>query len=78
LRTIILAATALVLAGCGFYHWHKDGADSAAFDRDSTACQQQSPGAPAQQQSGSAQQKPTQSPWEACMTGRGWVYSSGW
>lgn len=76
MRAIILAATALALAGCGFYHWHKDGADSAAFQRDSAECEQQSGGAP-RAQSGTGQQQPTD-PWEACMTGRNWVYSSGW
>jgi hypothetical protein len=75
-RKVILAATALALAGCGFYHWHKDKADSGAFQHDSADCEQQT-GNAAQQQSGS-QQQPTQSPWEACMTGKGWVYSSGW
>jgi hypothetical protein len=77
LRTIILAATALALAGCGFYHWHKDNADGAAFQRDSADCEQQSGAAP-QPQSGSAQQPPAHSPWEGCMTSKGWVYSSGW
>jgi len=77
LRTIILVATALALASCGFYHWHKNGADDAAFQRDGTDCQQQS-GAAAQQQSSSGQQQPTGSPWEGCMTSRGWVYSGGW
>jgi hypothetical protein len=76
-RKVILAATALALAGCGFYHWHKDNADTAAFQRDAGDCEQQT-GNAAQQQSGSAQQQPAQSPWEACMTGKGWVYSSGW
>ena len=77
MRTVILAAVALALAGCGFYHWHKDNADSAAFQRDSTDCEQQS-GSAGQQQSSSAQQQPTHSPWEGCMAGKGWVYSSGW
>jgi hypothetical protein len=75
-RKIILAATAASLAGCGFYHWHKDNADSAAFQRDAGECEQQT-GNAAQQQSGS-QQQTAQSAWQTCMTGKGWVYSSGW
>jgi hypothetical protein len=76
LRTIIVIGLAATLAGCGFYHWHKDGADSSAFLRDSTDCQQQS-GAPPQQQGGAAP-APEVGPWERCMNGRGWTYSSGW
>jgi hypothetical protein len=78
LRKIILAGLAIALAGCGLYHWHKQGADAAAFQRDSIECQQQS-GAAAQPQQGQAPAAaPGASPWEACMNGRGWVYSSGW
>ena len=78
MRTIILAGLAIALASCGLYHWHKDGADAAAFQRDSIECQQQS-GAAAQPQQGQAPAAaPGASPWEACMNGRGWVFSSGW
>ena len=75
MRTIIVAVLALGLTGCGIYHWHKDGADSAAFQRDSADCQQQA-GAPQPQQPGTT--PPEVGPWEACMNGRGWTYSSGW
>jgi hypothetical protein len=61
-RLILLAASLLMLAGCGYYHWSKEGADKAAFDRDSAECQQQAQGA---------------QPWENCMKGKGWDYS-GW
>jgi hypothetical protein len=37
----VLAAIGLILAGCGTYHWHKEGADDAAFQRDSDSCRQQ-------------------------------------
>jgi hypothetical protein len=60
-RMIVVAAALFALAGCGFYHWQKDGADDEVFRRDSAECQQQGPGK-----------------WEACMTGKGWAYSSGW
>jgi hypothetical protein len=43
-RMIVVAATLCTLTGCGFYHWHKDGADDTAFRRDSADCQQQAPG----------------------------------
>ncbi len=77
MRTIILAAAALALAGCGFYHWHKDNADNAAFQRDSAACEQQSGAAPPAAIELDPTQ-PTHSPWEGCMTSKGWIYSSGW
>jgi hypothetical protein len=70
-RAIILAAT-LTLAGCGVYHWHKDGADNAAFQRDSAEC-----GKPGSQPA-AGQTQPDVSPFEACMNARGWTYSSGW
>ena len=35
---VILAIVAL-LGGCGLYKWQKPGADDAAFQRDSQACQ---------------------------------------
>jgi hypothetical protein len=76
LRTIVLAAAALALASCGFYHWNKPGADSAAFQRDSADCERQS-GAAGQQQSSGGQQA-SAGPWETCMKARGWSYSSGW
>jgi hypothetical protein len=78
LRTIILAGLAIALTGCGVYHWHKDGADAAAFQRDGADCQQQSGGAAQPQQGQAPAKAPEVSPWEACMTGRGWIYSSGW
>lgn len=62
MRLILAAAIVTTLSGCGFYHWHKDGASAADFQRDQAACQSQ----------GSAAQ------WNACMTGKGWIYSSGW
>jgi hypothetical protein len=62
-KIVMLAAAGLILVGCGFYHWHKDGADGAAFQRDGADCQQQ-------QQAGGK--------WEDCMTGKGWIYSGGW
>ena len=34
MKIVMLAAAGLILAGCGFYHWHKEGADAAAFQRD--------------------------------------------
>jgi len=37
-RMILIVAVAFTLAGCGFYHWRKDGADDAAFQRDSAEC----------------------------------------
>jgi hypothetical protein len=43
-RMIVVVATLCTLTGCGFYHWHKDGADDTAFRRDSADCQQQAPG----------------------------------
>jgi hypothetical protein len=43
-RMIVVVATLGILSGCGFYHWHKDGADDTAFRRDSADCQQQAPG----------------------------------
>ncbi|HZS84746.1 MAG TPA: hypothetical protein VFA50_17855 [Stellaceae bacterium] len=61
LRTRLIAAAALALAGCGYYHWSKPGADSAAFQRESAACEQKSTG-PGQ--------------WDDCMKSRGWTYSS--
>ena len=61
MRTILLAAVALALAGCGYYHWTKPGTDSPAFQRASAACQQQSS---------------TPDQWDACMKGQGWTYSS--
>ena len=71
LRTMVLAAAAMALAGCGFYHWGKPGADSAAFQRDSAECERQS-GAAAQRQSSGSQQQ-SAGPWETCMKARGWV-----
>ncbi|MBV9522541.1 MAG: hypothetical protein JO010_07095 [Alphaproteobacteria bacterium] len=62
MRSTLFAAVAVALAGCGYYHWSKPGADSAAFDRESAECQQRSAG-PGQ--------------WDDCMKGRGWTYS-GW
>ena len=60
MRTILIVAVALTLAGCGFYHWRKDGADNAAFQRDSAECEQQA--APGR--------------WQDCMTGKGWIYDT--
>jgi hypothetical protein len=59
-RTIVVVAVALTLAGCGFHHWRKDGADDAAFQRDSAECEQQA--APGK--------------WQDCMTGKGWIYDT--
>ena len=78
MRTIILAATALALAGCGIYHWHKDGADNAAFQRDSAECQRQTGTTGQPQRPGGSQTQPDVSPFESCMNARGWTYSSGW
>ena len=61
MRTILLAAAAIALAGCGYYHWTKPGADSAAFQRASAACQQRAS---------------TPDQWDACMKSQGWSYSS--
>jgi hypothetical protein len=66
----------MALAGCGFYHWSKPGADGAAFQRDGAECERQS-GAAEQSQSSSGQQS-SAGPWETCMKARGWSYSSGW
>ena len=59
-RTILVMAVALALAGCGFHHWRKNGADDAAFQRDSAECEQQA--APGK--------------WQDCMTGKGWIYDT--
>jgi hypothetical protein len=42
---MVVVALMVTLAGCGFHHWHKDGADDAAFQRDSADCQQPNAGA---------------------------------
>ena len=80
MRLVTLLLAAGLLTGCGLYHWSKAGVDAGAFQRDSTDCQQQS-GAPAQPQSGGAAPAGSEanaSPWEACMTGKGWHYSNWW
>jgi hypothetical protein len=59
-RTIVVVAAALALAGCGYYHWRKDGADNAAFQRDSAECEQQA----------------AAGKWHDCMTGKGWIYDT--
>ena len=62
MKHLLLAALLLTLAGCGFYHWSKPGADDAAFQKDNAECQQQSP----------------QGGWQDCMQKRGWTYTNGW
>jgi hypothetical protein len=57
---LLVALVAVTLAGCGYYRWHKDGQDEAAFRRDGADCEQQA--APGK--------------WEACMNGKGWTYGS--
>ena len=60
--TLVFAALAAALAGCGFYHWQKEGADNAAFQRDNADCQREA----------------TAEQFQACMERKGWKYSSGW
>jgi hypothetical protein len=55
--SLLLAAIAVGLGGCGLYKWEKPGADDAAFKTDSAACQQvRNPDG-----------------FNGCMTSRGWT-----
>ncbi len=60
LRTMLLAALAVTLAGCGYYRWHKEGQDTEGFHRESAECEQQA--APGK--------------WQECMIGKGWTYGA--
>ena len=60
LRTMLLAALAVTLAGCGYYRWHKEGQDTEGFHRESVECEQQA--APGK--------------WQECMIGKGWTYGA--
>ena len=39
LRTMLLAALAVTLAGCGYYRWHKEGQNTEGFHRESVETQ---------------------------------------
>ncbi len=60
LRTMLLAALAVTLAGCGYYRWHKEGQDTEGIHRESAECEQQA--APGK--------------WQECMIGKGWTYGA--
>ena len=59
LAVLTILGMALLLAGCGYYHWQKQGASNADFQADQAACQQ----------SGA-----TGFAFNNCMLGRGWSY----
>jgi hypothetical protein len=58
----VISLSALSLAGCGDFYWEKPGAGDPEFQRDSSACRQQS----------------ANGQWENCMKSRGWTYTAGW